>query len=404
MPVNYQAHANIFRGAVAALPADMKEPLAPFEWLLDDAGNYPDIFDDGTLPETAKDAKDPGWRRFCLYPEDMAAKNMHSWPFPREQQIDHLPLLRYLFGNAVDAWQAGDIEGAIKFAGCLSHYLGDVTQPAHLLDQHLMEQLLPTPPDYPEFHYHFTVEAVVGTCPPLDAPRLLGTSIDEACWRLMEFNRRAINDCRASIVPTVQALFARDDNEAIRLASFPVQIAAEGTRDILYTVFRLASGTAARETTAPIDLRTWYPDAQSIPIAYGKAFIDHNKSSGPQNGPLHPARLRDADGVPHKVRGLGVIGRSWLQWSVPAGLFDRFEASIGMHAELATGGSGDFVVELDGEQVFRSGAMTLHDPARRISIPLGQSKLLTLKVDDPSGGLTFYFNHAIWASPELHYA
>src|SRR5690606_7086312 len=103
-------------------------------------------------------------------------------------------------------------------------------------DQQLMEQLLPTPGDYSEFHYHFTVEAVVGACPPLSAPKLLGASLDEACWRLMEFNRRAINDCRASIVPTVQALFARDDEKAAELAAYPVQVAAEGTRDILYTV------------------------------------------------------------------------------------------------------------------------------------------------------------------------
>ena len=402
--MNYQAHANIFRGAVAALPDPLRQQIAAFEDLLDDAGNYPDIFDNGTLPEADKDAIDPGWRRFCLYPEGMAGKNMHSWPFPREQQTDHLPMLRHLFGHAVDAWKAGDIEGGIKFAGCLSHYLGDVTQPAHLLDQQLMEQLLPTPGDYSEFHYHFTVEAVVGACPPLAAPKLLGASLDEACWRLMEFNRRAINDCRAFIVPTVQALFARDGEKAAELAAYPVQVAAEGTRDILYTVAALATGDFVADRSAPLDLRTWFPDRQSIPIAYGKAFIDQNKSSGPTNGPLHPAKLRTTTGDVQEVHGLGVIGRSWLQWSLPAGLFDRFEATIGMHPELATGGSGDFVVLLDGNEVFRSGPMTLDDPGRAISVPLGESTELTLRVDDPSGGLTFYFNHAVWASPVLQYA
>lgn len=400
--MNYDAHANIFRGAVAALPATLQAAIGPYEALFDDAGNYPDIFDNGTLPEADKDAHDPNWRRFCLYPPSLAGKNMHSWPFPNERQIDHLPMLAHLFDHAVDAHSAGDIEGAIKFVGCLSHYLGDICQPAHLLDQHLMEQLLPPPPDKERFHYHGTLEAVTGECAALDSPSLLGATVEEACWRLMEFNRRAIDECRGYIVPTIQALFADDVPEATRLAERPVTVAAEGTRDIFATVASIAGGTASRSASERLDLRTWYPDESSFPVAYGKAFVDKSKTTGPPlDGPFHPARLRCEDGLVREVRGLGVIGRSWLTWHYPAGLFDRFEATIGMHAELATHGAGDFIIELDSKEVFRSGPMTSADVARSVSLPLEASTSLTIKVDDPSGGLSFYHNHAIWGNPAL---
>jgi hypothetical protein len=90
-----------------------------------------------------------------------------------------------------------------------------------------------------------------------------------------------------------------------------------------------------------------------------------------------------------------------MRYGLPAGVFDRFEATVGVHAGLTTRGAVEFVVELDGREAFRSGRLTAADAAVPVSVPLGLSAELVLKVVDANEGTTYFDNHAIWGEPVL---
>lgn len=410
--MNGTAHPIILRGAIASLPEPLGTMLASAEARLPEVANYPDIFDDPTRPEAKKDAVDADWRRFCVFPENLAGRCLHRWPHPNTEQAMWSPVTEHWASQAIEAWRGDDLPGFIKFIGCLSHFFGDMTQSAHLVDLKLLAELVPTPASKAGFHYHTDLEAVTGACGPLRPPRLLGLSVPEIAWRTAAATTRAMRESRQYIVPILQALFSGDKSEAEAQAGPPVTAAAQITSDVAYSVWRLATGDiplAERQELASVDLRTWPPDAARHDSVYGDAILDGNRSTPPSGAPIVSARLRFSDGSIRSVKGLGMLPHSgmcgprecWMRFGIPPGVFDRFETQVGMHADLTVDGAVVFIVELNGQEVFRSGRRTVADPAIPLCIPLGASTSLTLKVEDANEGKTFWNNHAFWANPTI---
>jgi len=404
-------------GAFNALPVSWREALEPQRPLLPQVGNYPDYFDDPSKPDEKKDAIDPEWRRFCLFPSGMEAKCLHHWPHSINEQNAFRPVIEYWLQQAIDAYRANDAVGFVKFIGCLSHYEGDVTQPAHLLNHFnyltILREMMPPPSTMSNFDYHVDLERVTGICGPLEPARLLGTSVVEAAWRLAAWNAQAVSEMRRYILPTLQAIFDERKDEAQRLAEPPVTRAGQFTLDLFCTALRLATGDipeAEKETLARgVDLRVWKADAESHDLVYGgSAILDGSRPTPPAGAPIIPARLRFEDGI-RTVRGLGVLPHSgvagprecWLRYGLPRGVFTRFEATVGMHSEETGEGAAEFIVELDSQPQWRSGRRTAQDWAMPISLELGASETITLKVVDANEGRTFWKNHAIWAEPVL---
>ena len=410
--MNGQAHANILLGAYGALPEPLRKALAPVEALLPQVANYPDLFDDPTRSVEDKATLDPEWRRFCVLPATLPGRCLHGWPHPNTAQAQWRPITEHWLSEAIDAWRRQDLPGFAKFIGCLSHFFGDVTQPAHLTDLTLLAELLPAPATRPGFHYHTDLEAVTGNCDPLRAPQLLGLDVAEVAWRVAMRNTQAMHACRRCIVPTLQALFAGQTAEAEREAILPVTLAAQLTADLWYTAWKLATGEVGADEARSlnvVDLRTWPPDGAMHDSVYGGAIVDGNRCTPPSGAPIVPARLRFPDGVIRPVQGLGVLPHSgmygprtcWLRYSLPPGVFDRFEARVGLHADLVRDGAVAFVVETDAGPVFHSGRRTVHDPALPVVVQLGSCRELTLCVEDANAGKTFWNNHAFWADPRL---
>lgn len=411
--MNFDAHNNIFRGAFEALPADMKQNLESYRPLLEIAGNYPDIFDDGEKPDSKKNQVDPDWKRFTSFPASLGGPNFHRLPWPLTgEQGKWRALTRHWLGNAVEALRSGDREGFMKFMGCLSHWFGDITQSAHLMDLALLKELLPPPDSMKDFHYHTDLEAVTGECAKLRPPKLLGESLEEVAWNMARANAEAIHESRRTIIPLLQAIFAGKKSEAALLAGPPVTKAAELTMDVLYTGIRLAEGSASPEekkTLSSADLRLIKPEAEFHDSVYGGALLDQSRETPPWNGKNIPAELVLDDGKIKPVRGLGMLPHSgmyaareaWMKFSLPSGVFKHFESWIGMHAVIGKEGAASFSVSLDGKEVFRSGRKNGIGSAERVKLPLGNASELTIKVEDANDGKSFWNNHVIWGEPKL---
>jgi hypothetical protein len=403
--MNYDAHGNIMIGAFDALPIGLRQPLEAVRPLLPLMGNYPDLFDDPTTSDEHKAAIDANWRRYARFPDSLAGPSMHYWPYSIFEQAKHRPLLAYLFSRAVAAAQERDDGDFIKFIGCLSHYFGDLCQPAHLLEEKLLAQLLPPPPHLKDFHYHIGLEAVTGACGRLQQPQLLGVGVEEAAWRMAVLNSQAMAECRAYIVPTLQAIFQGEQTLAQQLAGPPVTRAAQLTLNVLYTALKVARediSAQGRDALASVDVRLLCPDAEKHSSVYGGAILDGSRDTVPGERRVVPAKLSIDGQEVRTVRGLGVLPNwpdCWMRYSLPPAIFARFEAVVGMHAELTQDGAADFVVELDGQEAFRSGPRTSLDAALPILVDLGQSAEITLKVEDATRGRTIIKNHAIWGEP-----
>lgn len=414
--MNFDAHNIIFQNAVAVLPENIRKVFTPYPELINIAANYPDIFDDPSKPEKEKIKADPEWKKYCIYPDELAGRALHFWPYGINQQHERRSLNQYLLEQMTAAYKSGHIQDFIKFSGCLSHLFGDTTQPAHLgcdLDLKFISQLLPKPNTtmFKDFHYHTDIEAVTGKCGRLTSPKLLGLSALEASWRLAGRNTEAVVYCRRFIVPILQALFAGDTAKAVENASEPLTIAAQLTADSIFTAVKIAEGsfsTEEKEKLNSVDLRLLPADDEFHDLVYGTALLDGSKNVPPANAPVVPAKLKFSDGI-RQVKGLGVLPHSgmnrerdcYMSWYLPRGVFKKFCADAGLHSDLAVGGAVSFHILLDGKEVWASGRMTRDDYAENVSLDLGNTETLTLKVCDANEGKTFWKNHAVWADPQL---
>ncbi|MCC6240425.1 MAG: NPCBM/NEW2 domain-containing protein [Phycisphaerales bacterium] len=408
--MNGEAHRRIMKAALGALPENEQKILALTMDQVPDAGNYPDFFDDPTRPEADKNAIDPEWRRFCRFPSNLAAAAMHHWPYNQLQSEEIRPMLEHLFSQCVQALAGSDILGAVKFIGCLSHYLGDATQPAHLIDIDLMERLVPPPEKYKGFHYHHDLEAITGQCSRLEPAEMLGASVAESMWRLADYIGASFESCQQYIVPSLQAIFADNIPEAERLAGLPMTISAQLTLHVMHTAIHLAKCVPDRSSdtqSQSVDLCDVRPVDFFNDMVYGGVIRDGNRDHPPR-GKIVPAKLR-IGGQIRAVHGLGVFPHSgisrardcYLTYSLPNDVFTRFECQVGLHPEIATGAAVEFMVELDGQIVWQSGRLTEKDDAAAVSIPVKQAKRITLRAVDASGGKSFWTNHCVWGQPVL---
>ena len=410
--MNGISHSNIMLSAYKRLPENMRNTINQPEELIKIAGNYPDLFDCPTNPEEDKNKIDPNWRKYCIYPETFPAKGLHLLPWPITEEFYHIPVYQYYFTRMIESLREKNYADFIKFSGCLSHAMGDSTQPAHLSpdpNNVMMSQLLPVPdkPYLKGFHYHSTVEAVVGECAPLEPPVSFGLTADEAGWKLACEARKAVKYCRRFLIPTIEALFENDMAKAESLAVAPVTFAAQLTANAMFTAYNIAFGIPM--DLPPEDLRLLPPKEEFHDLVYGgKAILDANLDVPPYTAPAVPGKLR-IGGAVVTIPGLGVLPHSgmngdrmcFMKWLLPEKVFKTFRSKVGLHAEIGTG-AVEFLVFLDDKQVWSSGRMTNEMDALDCDIAVGNAQTLTLKVVDANNGTSFWKNHAYWGEPKLY--
>jgi len=86
-------------------------------------------------------------------------------------------------------------------------------------------------------------------------PRLLGTNINEASWRLMHRVHEGILNARSTTIPIIQALYAKNTDgvrtEQMKAATVDAQVVA----DALHTILALGSEKIDAAEAAPFGTR-----------------------------------------------------------------------------------------------------------------------------------------------------
>ncbi len=199
-----QPHLAITKAALEVLPAWQQKVLGEeMARLADDYCLIPDhVFTDR---ENAKFAMVEG------KPKEVYLLNLHL----PAQQAENLETIRYFMGKAVGSLQAQNVKDAARYMGTICHQIEDYGSPSHTMPGDnmftLLEQFLPPTEVMRDKLLHGPVESGELTVTIRDyIPALLGTTVEEAAWRLMHRIHEGIINARSTTIPIIQALYAED--------------------------------------------------------------------------------------------------------------------------------------------------------------------------------------------------
>jgi hypothetical protein len=395
-------HQAITKAAITVLPAWQQDALGDErEKLSHDYCLIPDRV--GIDKENAKFAA------MDSRPGEVYLLNLHL----PAQQPENLETLRYFMDKAVAALKAGKTKDAARFMGTICHMLEDYGSPAHTVPGDnmftLLQQFLPPPDRMKGKLLHGPIEsgdlAVVITS---YRPRLLGTSVDEAAWRLLHRAHEAIINARSTTIPIIQALYADDAKAVLSGQMKAATLDAQVVADAFYTILCLGAekfDAAGRESLRSVGIGSFFP-LEAVNLYFPQSEF----SGSPNWGYTHSAVVLEGGTkeVPLKLRiekdgalvekeftdGLSPSMNKSVTYLLPAGVYERFTVLAGLHPELGAQGRVAFTIKGDGKQL-ATVTLSGDEPAHHFNCDLAGVTRLQLVVT--SRGPHAKSNYAIWA-------
>ena len=333
------------------------------------------------------------------------------------QQPENYDILRYFMGKSVAALQAGNLGDAARFAGTVAHVLEDWSCPAHAVPGDnmftLFQQFLPPPASMRNKLLHSPIEGgqfrvTIGGYQPL----LLGATVDEAAFQLLQRVNAATVNARGQTIPIIQALYAGDSNAVVAAQLKAATVDARVVADAFHTLLCLGTQQLEAGALAPlnvVDLSACWPlEATNLFFSqatfFGKPYWGHAYMGGVLEGGSNavPIKLRVTENGDTTMKefatGIGTGTRSALTYLVPAGVYQHFTVLAGLHPELGAKGGVEFTV-LGNDKKLASVALTGDQPAHRFDCDLVGVTNLQLVATTHGGDPKC--NYAIWAEPRL---
>lgn len=404
-----EPHAAITKAGLETLPAEQKTLLGDeLARLVSTYCIIPDI--------VHKDKSFAPFATMYSSPGVVRPANLHL----PAQQPENFEILRYFMGKSVTSLRDGNISQAAKFTGTLCHAIEDWSCPAHAVPSDnmftLFQQFLPPPDSMKNKLLHGPIEANKLTVViPDHKPQLLGTTVDEAAFRLLH----RVNDgtvlARAQIIPIIQGIYAGDTN-AVKEAQMKSAIAgAKLVADAVYTIIALGTQKAVtdnQELLTAVDISPFYP-LEAVDLFFAQAkFL-----SSPYWGHAHhgyvlaggtnaiPLKLCiDENGSVREMEPIsgvstGTVANSSLTYLVPENVFKRFTVLAGLHPSLGAKGGVELCVLGNGKPLAKA-CVTGGQPAYQFACDLSGVTNLQLRAtatpgSDPKS------NYVIWAGPQL---
>lgn len=336
------------------------------------------------------------------------------------QQPENFEILRYFMGKAVASLRDGNIPQAAKFTGTLCHAIEDWSCPAHVAPGDnmftLFQQFLPPPDSMKNKLLHGPIEAnKLNVVIPGHKPQLLGTTVDEAAFRLLHRVNEGTVLARAQIIPIIQGVYVSDTNAVSAAQMKSATVGARLVADAVHTIIAIGTQQGASDSQAQlatVDISSFYP-LEAIDLFFAQPkFL-----SSPYWGHAHhgfvlaggtnaiPLKLRvdDNGAVTAKEFASGIStgsgANSSLTYLVPTNVYKRFIVLAGLHPELGAKGGAEFSVIGNGKLLAKA-CVTNDLPAHRFTCDLAGVTNLQLLVTATKGS-DAKSNYAIWAEPRL---
>ena len=384
--MNGLQHAQIGRAAVDVLPDDAFTFWNRQRELLAEASNFPDLFWPGEDADPGYRKRYPEWRDYIMIPVDGRMINCHNAFDPLNLWDSYPPVLHYLVTENLESMKRKDGARAAKFAGVLSHLIGDTGQVAHVIDPRVVVPLLCKENEC--YLLHTYLENIPGVhCPEHEhRPECLAADAETLEWHLIQrlayLKRRSLQ----TAVPTMTALEKGDRKAASEIASKTVGWCADLLADLLYTFWCINAGMTEE---APVRYEVQNLEFSGFccdGMFNGMPQINH--IPGQKKEQSLPLILGDhpENGIallPWLYPGYPGIRRAFVEYLLPEHGFSSLEFTCGLSRSAERNEtSAVFEVFLDGVLLWKSPALSLDsEPLRaRISLPAG--KRLRLQVRD----------------------
>lgn len=391
---------------------------------------YPDIFADRGMSEKEKKKIDPDFDN--AYLEPMPPKT--SWYRELSRKIQSIPsasfseivpedriyIYSYFLEKTVRCLKNRDKEKAARYAGVLSHTIGDTAQPIHLVNSRIIDLLIKCPDEFLGFELHAGIEGITGK-PVIKKyePQILGCSLPGA---LMGFYKKTLimaEECRYTTPLMVEAIYSRRREEAVNLAGISVKYATLVFADFLRTCWALAY----ERDRAPVPFSlTDYPHIVStVDMLYRYRPMKNLSLIPYSGGRSYPLTLLDGNGSHVRAKGIGVIPflgpmksalgtmkerDARVEYLLWPGAYSVFSAKVGLNPLFKESkGKVLFRVFADGRLIGKSNVFLPGKPAEELKVRLPRNaRFLTLSmltVEEPPPSLAKTHPHGVWADPVL---
>ncbi|WP_184343557.1 NPCBM/NEW2 domain-containing protein [Prosthecobacter vanneervenii] len=329
------------------------------------------------------------------------------------QQPEYLEVMRYFMDLAVKSLRDGRRGDAARYIGTICHQIEDYGSPSHTVPGDnmftLLQQFLPPTEVMKDQLMHGPIEngdfkvSIAGY-----SPKLLGTTVNEASWRLMHRVHDEILNARSTTVPIIQSLYAGDQESVVKHQLRAATMDAQVVADAVYTILCLGSEKySAEEKTSlqQVQFGSFFPLEAASLYYPQQQFYSSPHWSHPRSGVIlaggskaMPLKLRLASGEKEFANGISAGMGKTLTFLLPKEVYARFTVLAGLHPELGAKGRVEFAVSGDGKPL-RTITLNGTDPATLIECDVSGVSQLQLTLT--SRGVDSKSNYAIWAEPTL---
>jgi hypothetical protein len=403
--MNSEMHVKLVELALMCLPDECGKFWLPLKKELIIASNYPDYF--APAENSARKYLDlePDWCEFTYVPLKGRMLPFHTCFNHFEITATASEMVAHWNEKTLVCYKDRLFENAAKFAGCVSHLIGDSGQPAHTCDDRILRRLFPQKDKC--FTIHPVLESFSAGLNSINyQPKLLGASLSELNWRLLE-ELVCLNVSQAAeVIPLMQSVFEHDQKKAKASADRTMADCSKLFADWLYTIWHIANGTANIENNS-FDLCALEPFEQENDMLFNYGgMIDHIPGRCPDE--LIGLKLGAVDGLhgvcllPQMAPTFSDVRRAFVSYHIPSGVFKYFESEIGLNRNCMNETEAIFEIRLDGFTVFTSVAINQATPPLSVKVELGNSRCLTLYVRDVrKAPCTTKFFYPVFAAPRL---
>jgi hypothetical protein len=357
----------------------------------------------------------------CMWPDTYAVNLKRDetgvWRnyFPRtsrkpgkSQFESNLPDLEFYASKLMLSLKNGDFNEAGRFLGVFSHLLADFAQPAHWYEKE-SALLMPPPAELGHRHLHSMIESVESSLERLDAtPAVFADSIEELLFKLSRKFQQLMESTVSAIVPMIAALYADDIEQATHVLNPVMEKAAAILADCVATFHAVAFDdftNAERDTLRRCPLSEASPATFDMENVFGQRPLTGSFTLKPYCDSPTPFAMATDKGklisdcvcaIPYAMPEGDRPMWSWMEYAIPAGLYNRFETFVGLCENAVPQASVRFEI-LSGEKVLSAtGMMKAGEPAIFLSAEI--ANITHLKLIVHTDGSTDKLAFPLWGN------
>jgi len=379
-------HSQIGRAGVDFLSGDAHLYWLGQRELLTESSNFPDLFWSGENADPEYRKKYPEWRDYIMIPVNGKKLNCHAAFDPLELWNTYPPVVHHLLTETLKSMKQDDPARAAKFAGPLSHLIGDTGQAAHIIDPRAVVPLFRKEEECYLMHTYLENIPGVHCAEHAHKPECLAADAAKLEWHFIQRLARLKRRSLLTVVPIMNALEAGKTEDAEKIASDTVGQCADLLSDLLHSLWCIHSG---KTKEAPVKyalqklefsgfccdgMFNYMPQIDHIPGKQKNKPLSLDLGNGPEKGIAL---------LPWLYPGYPGIRRAFAEYLLPENGFAALEFSCGLNRSAEKNEtSAIFEVLLNGKLIWESPALSVTSDPFFARIPLKTGKVLRLQVRD----------------------